>query len=344
MNRKALLFKTQDEEILDSARLDKLERAFRIWAEEGRTGAGRVSRRRILLIFLLIRYTGAKLREVLSLDPATDMDLQAGIVTYHAGESANSRQIAISGKLAAEIRELSTTARGNHNRFFAVDPAYVRKKFYELAQQCGFGKKSGGPEMLRKARAVEMLRDVPVPVVQRLLGHSSPGQTAAYVSFADDDMREFARLYMEKESGRRTSARNSFYGKVLTLANDSVQTLVEVLTPGGDKIFAMITNTSSGHLALAPGRLVTAEIKSPWLSLERCDAPGISSAENRFEGIVSRVTAGGLVVECVVKLREDTELCAILSRTGFEQLRIDEGDPVRVLFSAHTVILHAGQG
>ncbi|MDR3358087.1 MAG: TOBE domain-containing protein [Desulfovibrio sp.] len=340
MSQKNLIVRTRDEEILDTSRLGLLERAFRDWTGEGgRTP--RLSRLRILLIFLLIRYTGAKLQEVLSLEPA-DLDLQARAVTYRSGENGSPRKVAISQKLAAELEELLRAAKNCPDHFFAVDPAHVRKKFYERAGQCGFDKKSGGPEMLRKARAVEMLRNVPLPAVQRLLGHSSPNQTTSFVSFSEDDIQEVARLYVERESGRRTSARNSFYGKVLSLANDRVQTLVELLTPAGDRIFSVITNMSSGRLGLAPGKLVTAEVKSPWLILERCDAPGASSAENRLEGVVSRVTSGDIAVECVVTLRDGTELCAVLAAAGFNLLRLKVGEPVRVLFGAYAVILHTG--
>jgi molybdate transport system regulatory protein len=340
MSQRNLIVRTQYEEILDTSRLDELERAFRAWTGEGGR-APRLSRHRILLIFLLIRYTGAKLQEVLSLEPA-DLDLRTRAVIYRSGENGHPRKVAISQKLADEIEHLLRAAKERPERLFAVDPAYVRKKFYERAERCGFDKKSGGPEMLRKARAVEMLRNVPLPAVQRLLGHSSPNQTTSFVSFSEDDIQEVARLYVERESGRRTSARNSFYGKVLSLAEDKVQTFVELLTPGGDRIFSVITNMSSGRLGLAPGKLVTAEVKAPWLALERCDAPGVSSAENQLEGVVSRVASGGIAVECVVALRDGTELCSVLTAAGFNRLRLRAEEPVRVLFGAYAVILHAG--
>ncbi|MDR2574285.1 MAG: TOBE domain-containing protein [Desulfovibrio sp.] len=341
MSRKDLLLEVQDEDILDSARLDALERAFRDWAGKGGLKA-RLSRCRILLIFLLIRYTGAKLREVLSLEPATDLDIRNRSVTYRSGENGNARCIAISQKLAEEMEELLLSAKDVSEHFFSIDPAYVRKKFYALAEGCGFDKKSSGPEMLRKARAVEMLRNVPLPAVQRLMGHSSPNQTASHVSFSEDDIGEVARLYMEREAGRRTSARNSFYGKVLSLTADMVQTLVEMLTPAGDRILAVITNASAARLGLAPGKLVTAEIKAPWISLERCAVPGTNSAENCFEGLVARVVSGSVIVECVVTLRDGTEMCSVLTADGFARLSIGAGDPVRVLFGAYAVILHVG--
>jgi hypothetical protein len=64
---------------LDTVQLDKMERSFRDWAYESRRQDVRLSRWRILLIFLLIRYTGAKLNEVLTLNPFRDIDFKKHI-------------------------------------------------------------------------------------------------------------------------------------------------------------------------------------------------------------------------------------------------------------------------
>ncbi len=381
MNQDRIIAEMQDGDMLDPIQLERLEQCFRAWANEPGSTRRTASRRRILLIFLIIRYTGAKLSEVLGLRPATDLDPAGQSVTFRSTDNGQSRRVAVSQSLAQEFATLlparagadavsptrptdtdagamsparpgADTNAGNvaqtrpsgpadSDEVFAVDPAYVRKKFYERAKECGFEKTRGGPEMLRKARAVELLRNnMPLPAVQRLLGHSSPNLTASRIAFSAEDMQEVTRMYMERESGCRTSARNSFFGKVLHLARDDVQTLVELGTADGDTVAALITNTSSARMGLKPGRLVTAEIKSPWLTLERCDRPGCSSAENQREGLIARVVAGAINSECAVRLPDGTELCAVLSSEGFKRLGLSEGDPVRVLFGAYAVILH----
>lgn len=341
MTQGSLVLQAQDQEILDSRQLDELERCFRNWAGENASKSRQQSRCRILLIFLLIRYTGAKLNEVLSLEPSVDIDIQSRTIRFRSGENDQTRQTTISQNLAEEVEALLDQVKNDSGQFFAIDPAYVRKKFYERAELCGFKKKSGGPEMLRKARAVEMLHNVPLPAVQHLLGHSSPNQTTAFVSFSEEDLRKVAGLYMERESGRRTSARNSFYGKVLSLKSNEIQSLVELVTPGGDKIMALITNTSSERLGLVVGKLIVAEVKSPWLIVEHSERTGETSAENQLLGTVSRATPGGINVECVVTLKDGTELCAVLTAKGYSRLQVTVGDSVRVLFGAYAVILHA---
>ncbi len=330
---------------LESAHLELLEQSFRAWADVPARRKERASRKRILLIFLLIRYTGAKLSEVLGLRPSEDMDPERNSVTFGgAAASGQSREVQISESLFSEIASLLAEMEdaGGPDPLFAVDPGFVRRKFYEQAQACGFDKKQGGPEMIRKARAVELMRNnLPLPVVQHLLGHSTPNLTAAFMAFSEEDMQKATRWYMERESGRKTSARNSFFGKVSALRKGDIQTLVELATPGGNKVSTMITNASADRLGLGLGQLLAAEIKAPWLLLERCDRPGGSSAENQLAGDIISVTAGRINTECVVRLADRTELCAVLSSVGFASLNLAAGDPVRVLFNCYAVVLYA---
>ena len=338
MSQNNLGFSAQNQEVLDSAQLDNLERSYRAWVGACRGKSRYASRVRIFVIFLLIRYTGAKLNEVLGLNLARDVDLEAKTVFFDGGNGGESRKNAISDKLAAELQSLLGIIGDEAG--LGLNPAYVRKQFYELAQRCGLDKKYGGPEMLRKARAIEMLRNVPLPAVQHILGHSSPNLTSSYVAFSEEDLNEVARLYVERESGRKTSARNSFHGKVLCVKRSDIQTLVEMLTPGGCRIVSLITNTSADALGLAPGKLITAEVKAPLLTLECIDREGTSSAENQLAGVLAAVSKGKISVECIVTLEDTTEMCAILTVPGFQQLQMDEGQPVRVLFGAHSVVLH----
>ncbi len=369
MNQDRIISPSVDEDLLDSVRLERLEQAFRKFAagpvRRGRAcapGASEIvsnhkaatcvvdhasrpsyvgasaSRKRILLIFLLIRYTGAKLSEVLELDPARDIDL-AQLTVCYGGTGESRREAQISESLAHDLALL--LAEGEEEKFFAVDPAYVRRKFYERAEECGFAKNLGGPEMIRKARAVELLRnDMPLPAVQHLLGHSTPNLTTSYVSFSKEDMGELTKLYMDRESGRKTSARNSFFCKVRALAKGEVQTLVELTATDGEPLSTIITNTSAERLGLKPGMLITAEVKAPWLIMERSDRPGLSSAENSREGVIVRIIRGKINTECALRASDGTELCAVLSTAGFDALGLATDDTARMIFSSYAVILH----
>ncbi len=67
---------------LDPAQLTRLEEEFRSWSDAPSRSDIRASRKRILLIFLLIRYTGARLNEVLTLDLSKHIDFSRGVVRY----------------------------------------------------------------------------------------------------------------------------------------------------------------------------------------------------------------------------------------------------------------------
>lgn len=345
MTRPDSITPVQDIDLLDTGQLATLEHAFLAWAAQAEGGPRLASRRRVVCIFLLIRYTGAKLSETLALVPQQDIDVAGRTVTF-AQQGQAPRVAHLSQKIASRLASLlpQAASAAAQERSLDIDPAFVRRKFYERAEACGFTKKQGGPEMIRKARALELMRNnMPLPVVQRLMGHATPNQTSAFVSFSEKDMQSVARLYMEREGAGKSSARNTFYGKVRRVVPGGVQSLVEMATTDAQGLVTLVTNTSAARLELVPGKLVSAEVKAPWLLLERCDTAACTSADNMREGVLYRVTHDALTAECLVRLQDETELCAIVSSESFARLRLAEGDAVRVLFSAHAVILHAQQ-
>ena len=333
--------KAGTKEYLNALELEKLESAFRQWAGEPGPRGSELTRARMLLMFLLIRYTGSKLSEVLQLDPDRDIDTGKGTVTFRGiGKSGKAREVEISQALAAEAGTLLRLLRCEPGRAFAVDPSFVRRIFYGRAEECGLDPGCAGPEMIRKARAIELMQNkLPLPAVQRLFGRLAPNPALRRASFSDEEMHRLTRLYLDREAGEKTSARNSFFGKVRDLSRGEVQTLVTMLATDGEPLYAMITNASASRLGLTPGMLVTAEVKAPWLVLEDADRSGASSVDNAREGTIVSVTQGVVNVECLVETAGGVELAAVVSAPGFHRLGVGTGDAVRVLFSAYTVIL-----
>ena len=186
-----------------------------------------------------------------------------------------------------------------------------------------------------------MQTSMPLPAVQRLLGHASPKPTSAYVSFAPDELERVTDYFLAREAERKTSARNRFFGKVTTIERGDIQSLVRLVTPAGHALTAVITNDSVDRLGLTAGRLLTAEVKAPWVVLTRSDGQPASSAENRFHGTITSIRRGRVSSEIAVRIDESTELCAIVSTAGWRQLGLKERDQVRVLFNCFAVILHA---
>ncbi len=335
---------TDEGTCLDSSQLLQLEQSFRRWGDAPTRRDVRQSRRRILLIFLLIRYTAAKLNEILELDPFTDMNGQQICIRNRSTDAGDcTRNITLPEPVAKEIQQALADAdfRNTLTNLFAIDPAFVRKKFYERAQDCGFDKRLAGPEMIRRARAVELMQsNMPLPAVQQLLGHASPGPTTAHVTYSPEELQRVTQLFLDRESARSSSARNTFYGKISAIKRGDIQAQISLITPGGHTITTLITLESLDRLALQVGRLVTAEIKAPWVMVQPGDAAMDISAENQFSGTVVRIRQGKIISEYVVRLDDGSEICALISEEGSLRLACREGDPARVFFNCFAVILH----
>ncbi|NLW82088.1 MAG: TOBE domain-containing protein [Desulfovibrionales bacterium] len=332
---------TESGPCLDSLQLEVLEREFRAWAGLSRRSDIILSRKRVLLVFLLIRYTGAKLHEVLALRPATDIDYERLAVVY--GNNAEGlRHVPLSESLANEIRSMTAEPALSEAviQGVGVDPAFIRRKFYERAQACGFPKQLGAPEMIRKSRGVELMQaNMPLPAVQQYLGHSSPNLTSALVSFSENEIRAITSSFLERETSRKTSARNSFFGKITRIQASDIQALVELTTLGGQTISSIITLSSLHRLGLKEGRLATVEVKAPWVVLHPGNAEPFCSAENRLSGTIARITRGHVNTECVLQVGDNAELCIIFSTEHLGSMRLREGDTAWAVFSSYATIL-----
>jgi molybdate transport system regulatory protein len=331
---------------LDTAQLHQLEQAFRKWAIDSPRADVRFSRLRILIIFLLIRYTGAKLNEVLGVNPLTDIDTEHHAVTFGSTgfeAGSKSRTVHLSRSLCHEILKLIQTPQleEKQGRMPDLDPGFVRRKFYERAAACGFAKELGGPEAIRRARAVELMQgNLPLPAVQKILGHTSAGLTSSYVTFSESEIQDIARRFMEKESGRRTSARNAFFCKVIKIVTGDIQTRVEMITMDSHPVVTVITNDSVPRLGLVTGKWIVAEVKAPMVMLQDRTSAFKGSAENRFKGTVTRITRGKINTECIVKVSDTTHICAVISSSGTWLSRLRQGDQVWAFFSCFSVVLH----
>jgi molybdate transport system regulatory protein len=331
---------------LDTVQLSRLEKSFRDWANGAARSDIRLSRQRVLLIFLLIRYTAGKLNEVLALDPFQDVDVERHVVYLGKTEKRIGRSVreiripeALSEEIASSLND--PLFKKYLRRMLKLDPGHVRRKFYERAGHMGISPAMGSPESIRKSRAVELMQsNVPLPVVQRMLGHSTLNMTASYVDFSEADMQQVVNHFIDKESRRKTSARNSFFGKISFIKKGDIQAEVRMTTLSGDIITTIITNNSLSRLGLKKGSLIAAEVKAPWVILQRSKKKPESTAENRLEGRITRITKGKITTEYIVRILDGTELCSIVSSKNALLTDFKENDTVWALFNSFSVVLH----
>jgi molybdate transport system regulatory protein len=346
-NHSRIVSLTDKEQCLDAGQLNHLEQSFRHWVNSAVRADVRRARRRILMIFLLIRYTGAKLSEVLALNVGEDIHFEEHFVTYRnisQGTDIAAREVHIAEALCREIEDTlvpQVFAKTTEN-ILDVDPGFVRRKFYERAEACGFTKRLGGPEMIRKARAVELMRsNMPLPAVQMMLGHSTPTQTSSYVSYAKEEIRRITEIFIKKESSHQTSARNSFFGRIMTIELGTIQARIALQTLDGLRITTIITNDSLKNLDLTQGSFITAEVKAPAVMLHCDDEEPRCSAENRLHGQITRISTGLVNTEYLLSVNDTTDICAIISTARSLDLNLQVGKKAWALFSCFAVVLHA---
>ena len=328
---------------LDAAALGRLGDAFKEWLGEARTAAKRGSRLRIWLVFLLLRYSGGRLGEVLNLDERTDFDPGSGTVRF--GGLRTGRTVQLPGHVASEIaRLLSDPALEKlQGKVFRLDQGFVRRKFYERAEACALPKEAANPSALRRSRGIELLNSgVPLPVVQHLLGHSTASLTASYLDFSEEEIRRIADHFLRREERRTSSARNSFFGKISALRQGDIQAEVEVTTISGYRVVSVVTNESIERLGLQEGNLITAEVKAPWVVLQKGDGPEPrATARNRFLGRVERINRGSITAEVILGLEDGTTLCATVTSESLRELSLQVGDKAWAIFKSFAVVLHA---
>lgn len=335
---------------LDEAQVARLEKSFRSWMESSRRRADAVSRRRLWLIFLLLRSTGARLGEVLGLDPTRDLLLDGERPAVRFGPDGEGREVPLPTDVARSLREaLADPALApDAARLFDMDQGHVRRKFYERAEAAGLPRELASPSVLRRSRARQLMRqDVPLPVVQRLLGQSSADLTAAFSDYSEDEAGRIVEEYLKREERRRSSARNRFSGAVSRVVAGPVVASVEITSLGGFRVTSVVTRESVERLGIRPGVLATADIKAPWVQLCAGEAEPRSSAENRYPAVVRRILTGEgqgdpVSAEVMAELSDGTRLAAVVTLESVRRLGIGVGSPVWASFGAFSVILNFG--
>lgn len=326
--------------------LATLRSAFEEWVRDARDDRTKRSRERVLIVFLVLRYTGARLGEVLSLDEHADIDFDRGEVFIGGRENTRDvRAVPLPQDVLTCIRQWleqngNSGGGAKGERLFALDQGFLRRKFYEQMKRSGIAKDLLNPRILRNSRAIELLQGgMPMHAVQSLLGHTKTDFTASYVTLADDDLRNIIHHHCNKEFGMETSARNSFSGVVTKVVANPVVAEITIRTESGYEVSSVITRMSCDKLGLAEGKRASALIKAPWVMLEKAATPTSSSARNTFPGVVTHVVSDDVVADVQGKLMDGTPVCALITAESLRKLNIGVGDSFFFMFKAMNVII-----
>ena len=137
----------------------------------------------------------------------------------------------------------------------------------------------------------------------------------------------------------RTSARNQFFGRVVSLKLGPVSAEVVLALKGGDRLCAVITRESAEDLALRRGAEAFALIKASWIMLAADGPEPRVSARNRYRGVVERVQLGKVNADAVLRLPGGERLWAVVTRESARELKLTPGRRAWALFKASSVIV-----
>ncbi|EXJ14938.1 TOBE domain-containing protein [Imhoffiella purpurea] len=137
----------------------------------------------------------------------------------------------------------------------------------------------------------------------------------------------------------KISARNILRGTVETVKAGAVNSEVDVLLQGGDKLVAMVTNDSAQSLGLAAGKEVVALVKASSVLVMTDDSGIRLSARNCLAGTVKKVTAGPVSAEITIALAGGDEVHATITHNAESELGLAEGTSAMAVFKASAVIL-----
>jgi molybdate transport system regulatory protein len=330
---------------LQPEQLSALTEAFRAWWQGANGPVRRQARGRVWLIYLLLRFTAGRLGEVLALDDRLDLDLAGGTVALGgaglAGDGGG-RRVQIPEDVARDIGQFLEDPANQDLRgqVFGLDQGYMRRQFRARAADRGLPSELANPRVLRNSRAIELLRQgVPLTIVQEILGQGSVNLTANYLSFAPEDHERIVRYHLGKETRLRTSARNSFRGRVTRIDKGSLLSEVELLTTGGYAIVSVITNDSLQNLSLRRGLPISALVKAPWVIIVQGPEVPLVSASNRLRGRIAKLNTDSISCEVIVALGDGTQVCALITMRSAREMGLAAGQEVWTVFQGSAVIL-----
>ncbi|WP_051693758.1 TOBE domain-containing protein [Desulfohalovibrio reitneri] len=329
---------------LDARQLEQLRHSFANWMEEARDGRTRQSRERVFLAFLILRFTGARLGEVLALNEREHIDYQRGMVLIPDGD--NVREVPVPPEVTGLIRDFcvkygwAISEKNAGERIFDLDQGFLRRKFSDQVERCDIPRELLNPRVLRNSRAIELLQGgMPMRAVQSLLGHSRTDYTANFVTMTESDLRHVIQNHCAREFEMETSARNTFQATVTGYTGNDVVCEVRLRTDSGYEIASLITEHSRKKLGLEEGRHAVALVKATWVILEKWGHGETGAGTNAFPGVVEDIASDGVAAEVSGRLDDGTGVCALITEECRREIGFDRGDSFLFRFQPASVIL-----
>ena len=198
--QQAQIYSAQPPQYLSESQINRLTGAFQAWFDQKAiSDIKRRIRGRYWLIFLTLRFTGARISEVINVK-YEDIDfrnVEIRLITlkrHNPKKKGAYRIIPVPASLTGEIASYIAQYPHMKDKAFKVDRSNFNKVFKELCIESNIPQELAHPHILRHTRAIELLRaGVPVTIVQDLLGHSALTTTAVYLKMSGQEARWIMR-------------------------------------------------------------------------------------------------------------------------------------------------------
>ena len=198
--QQAQIYSAQPPQYLSESQINRLTGAFQAWFDQKAiSDIKRRIRGRYWLIFLTLRFTGARISEVINVK-YEDIDfrnVEIRLITlkrHNPKKKGAYRIIPVPASLTGEIASYIAQYPNMKDKALKVDRSNFNKVFKERCQEANIPKELAHPHILRHTRAIELLRaGVPVTIVQDLLGHSALTTTAVYLKMSGQEAKWIMR-------------------------------------------------------------------------------------------------------------------------------------------------------
>ncbi|MCE5336557.1 MAG: site-specific integrase [Desulfobacteraceae bacterium] len=176
---------------LTGMQIEELTRVFRDWYDSAPSAFSRKVRGRYWIAFLCMRYTGARIGEVLKINDLTDIDYTREEMVIRLGARKRARRIPLPRQVIFSLAEYLEEFPAMRGRIFTLDQGNFRREFYRRAEEAEIPRKLSHPHILRHTRAMELVRaGVPISLIQSILGHAVAASVLLYVERFTTDPKE----------------------------------------------------------------------------------------------------------------------------------------------------------
>ena len=184
---------------LSEDQVNRLTWEFQQYYDKEKSDALRKKHGKHWLIYLVLRFTGARVSEVLS-TTYEDIDFRNEEIKLITLKGHNPRKknqyriIPVPANVVSEIATYIAQYPEQKEKLFKADRTVFYRIFKELCGKAGIPKDLSHPHVLRHTRAIELLKaGVPITIVQDLLGHSALTTTAVYLRISGQEAKGILR-------------------------------------------------------------------------------------------------------------------------------------------------------